>query len=439
MGSIKREFTGATGDTLVARLDLPVDGAPRAYALFAHCFTCSKNLKAVVNIARALNQARIAVFRFDFTGLGESEGEFAETNFSSNVGDLVAAARFMEREYEAPRILIGHSLGGAAVIRAAAGIPSAEAVATIGAPADPAHVRNLLTGALPEIETAGQAEVALGGRRFTIRKQFLDDLEETGMREALRELRRALLIFHSPVDRVVGIDNAARLFQAARHPKSFISLDTADHLLTDEADSRYVGTVLAAWSDKYVSAPAAAREAAGPVEAGGGTGSAAPVEAAAAATPAAPSGAATAAPGPARGVAARTGPDGYRTEILASGHPLVADEPVAAGGTDAGPSPYDLLAAALGACTSITLRMYADRKRWPLEEIRVRLTHRKVHAEDQRRCESESARLDEMERRLELVGPLDEAQRARLAEIADRCPVHRTLEAGACVVTTLVE
>ncbi|MFB6368608.1 MAG: alpha/beta hydrolase family protein, partial [Gemmatimonadota bacterium] len=254
MASRKLTFEGATGEELVGRLDLPADGKARAFALFAHCFTCSKDLKAATNLSRALNAQRIGVFRFDFTGLGESEGDFADTDFSSNVGDLVAAAGFMEREMEAPQILVGHSLGGAAVIRAASEIPASRAVATIGAPADPEHVKRNFGAKVEEIRERGRAEVTLAGREFTIKKQFLDDLEETRMEQTVRDLDRALLLFHSPVDNVVGIENAARLYGWAKHPKSFVSLDDADHLLVDEADSRYAGTVLGAWADKYVEA-----------------------------------------------------------------------------------------------------------------------------------------------------------------------------------------
>jgi putative redox protein len=252
MASTKLEFEGSTGERLMARLDSPDHGPMSGCAVFAHCFTCSKDLKAVVNIGAALNQEGIGVLRFDFTGLGESEGDFADTSFASNVEDLVAAARFLESAYEPPRILIGHSLGGAAVLQAAAQVQSAKAVATIGAPADPKHVTHLLASSIEEIEREGEAEVVLAGRSFRIRKKFLDDLEETRQAETIRELRRALLIFHSPIDAIVGIENAASIFKAARHPKSFISLDTADHLLTDPSDSRYVGEVLAAWVRKYL-------------------------------------------------------------------------------------------------------------------------------------------------------------------------------------------
>ncbi|MCL7927277.1 MAG: lysophospholipase [marine benthic group bacterium] len=252
MGQSKKiRFPGSTGDLLTARLDIP-ESRPAAWALFAHCFTCSKDLKAVVNLSRALNEAKVAVMRFDFTGLGESEGDFADTSFASNVDDLIAAAEYLAAEHEPVKILVGHSLGGAAVLQAAADVPSAVAVATIGAPADPAHVTHLLTGAIDDIRRDGQAEVMLAGRRFTIGEKFLDDLEETRQQERIRSLDRALIIFHSPVDRVVGIDNAAKIYASARHPKSFISLDEADHLLTDPSDASYVGEVLAAWSRKYI-------------------------------------------------------------------------------------------------------------------------------------------------------------------------------------------
>ncbi len=402
MGSIRVDFEGSEGNRLAARLDMPVGGAPLAYALFAHCFTCSKNLNAVVHIARALNRARIAVLRFDFTGLGESEGDFADTNFSSNVADLVAAARYLEDEYEAPSILIGHSLGGAAVLRAAAGISSARAVATIAAPADPGHVAHLIASSREEIEAHGEADVEIAGRRFRIRKQFLDDLEAAGMQDAIARLGRALLIFHSPVDSIVGIENAEQIYRAARHPKSFISLDRADHLLADAEDSLYVGAVLAAWATKYVDAVPGAAEEESNRE---------------------------------KGVVVRTGPKGYRTEILSAGHALVADEPVSVGGTDTGPNPYGLLLAALGACTTITLRMYGNRKEWPLEGIQVALRHQKVPAAKGGASGSGGGVVDEIEQEVTLEGPLDEDRLARLFEIADRCPVHRTLERGAHIVT----
>lgn len=252
MKSQKLEFPGSTGDMLSARIDLPEEDSPRAYLLFAHCFTCSKNLKAVGNIARALTGQDFAVFRFDFTGLGESEGDFANTNFSSNIEDLIAAADYMENEHRAPDIMVGHSLGGAAVLQAAHRIENCKAVATVGAPANPEHVKQNFGAKLDEIEEKGEAEVTLGGRAFKIKKQFLDDLEKPNMDKRIKNLKRALLVFHSPVDNTVGIENAAGIFKQARHPKSFISLDHADHLLTNEDDSKYVGTMLATWAAKYL-------------------------------------------------------------------------------------------------------------------------------------------------------------------------------------------
>lgn len=405
MPSENISFQNADGQTLAARLDIPSGQEVAACALFAHCFTCSKNLKAVGAISKALNRQGIAVLRFDFTGLGESEGDFADTNFSSNVDDLVAAAEFMGDRMEAPAILVGHSLGGAAVLQAAHRINSARAVATIGAPADPEHVAHLVEDSREQIEAQGQATVTIAGRSFTIKKQFLDDLEATHMKDAIRSLDRALMIFHSPLDQVVGIDNAAKIFAAAKHPKSFVSLDEADHLLLDAADSDYVGTVLGAWARKYIDAPVTA-ESDNDVPVKDGM------------------------------VVTRTG-QGLRTEIRAGAHALVADEPESVGGTDTGPTPYDLLAAALGACTSMTLRMYADRKEWPLEETIVYLQHAKVHAEDCAHCDTQEGKIDRIHRELEIKGDLDAAQRERLIEIANRCPVHRTLHGEIDVVTRL--
>jgi putative redox protein len=398
-------FDGAAGARLSARLELPVDDRPIAYALFAHCFTCSKNFKAVVNISRALAQAHIGVFRFDFTGLGESEGEFADTTFSSNVDDLVAAAEFLQREYEAPAVLIGHSLGGAAVLQAAHRIPASRAVVTINAPAEPRHVKRHLTSSLEEIERRGAAEVRLAGRPFTIKKEFLDDLDEQNMAEIIRTLGRALLVFHSPSDEIVSVDNAARILQSAAEPRSYISLEGADHLLSRPEDSEYVGAIIAAWTARYLG------------------------------TPEAPGAAEAASEGQ---VIVRTGRDGYRTEIVAGRHALVADEPESAGGTDTGPTPFRLLLAALGACTTITLRMYADRKGWPLEEVGVRLSHRRLKPAGAPTSEGGVPKLDEISQTLELAGRLDAQQRARLLEIAHRCPVHRALHAGVVTHTELV-
>ena len=400
----KLTFENDQGDHLAARLDLPVDGDPIAYALFAHCFTCSNNLRAVANISRALNRQGIAVLRFDFTGLGESEGDFADTNFSSNVDDLVAAAVFLEEEYMAPSILVGHSLGGAAVLQAALQLDSVKAVATIGAPYDPQHVEHLFAQSLDDIEAEGEATVSIGGRPFTVKQQFIDDLRSQRAKDNIANLRRALLVFHSPVDNTVGIENAALIFKAARHPKSFVSLDHADHLLSDAADSEYVGSLLAAWARKYIGVPQEARKHLDPGD---------------------------------NQVVARLEGAGFRTEMLANGFSLVADEPVSLGGTNTGPNPYDFLGAGLAACTAMTLRMYADHKKWPLEAVEVRLTHKKVHAKDCEHCEQTDGKIDVIERELTLFGPLDEAQRQRIKQIADRCPVHRTLESKVEIFTEL--
>ncbi len=375
------------------------------YAIFAHCFTCTKNFNAVVNISRALTRDKIAVLRFDFTGLGESEGDFSNTGFSSNVSDLVAAAEFLKSGFDAPKLLIGHSLGGAAVLQAAASIPSSLAVATIGAPADLSSVARFLSREGPEIRSKGEARVTLAGRSFRIRKEFVDELDRSSMEQSIRQLGKALLIFHSPRDTIVGIESAGKIFRAARHPKSFISLDQADHLLSSRSDSLYAGAVLAAWAGKYIGRPEDRdREERDLTD---------------------------------NRIVVHTGQTGYRTEILAGAHRLIADEPVAVGGSGTGPSPYDYLVSALGACTSMTLRMYADRKEWPLESIVVRLKHRKVHARDCSECESKSGRIDVVEREIELRGPLDAEQRERLLEIADRCPVHRTLHSEIRVETRL--
>jgi putative redox protein len=401
----KLTFRNAAGQRLDARLDLPMDEKPHAYAIFAHCFTCTKNFNAVVNISRALTRDKIAVLRFDFTGLGESEGDFSNTGFSSNVSDLVAAAEFLKSGFDAPKLLIGHSLGGAAVLQAAASIPSSLAVATIGAPADLSSVARFLSREGPEIRSKGEARVTLAGRSFRIRKEFVDELDRSSMEQSIRQLGKALLIFHSPRDTIVGIESAGKIFRAARHPKSFISLDQADHLLSSRSDSLYAGAVLAAWAGKYIGSPEDRdREERDLTD---------------------------------NRIVVHTGQTGYRTEILAGAHRLIADEPFAVGGSGTGPSPYDYLVSALGACTSMTLRMYADRKEWPLESIVVRLKHRKVHARDCSECESKSGRIDVVEREIELRGPLDAEQRERLLEIADRCPVHRTLHSEVRVETRL--
>ncbi len=398
-------FPGALGTMLAARLDLPT-GQPSAFALFAHCFTCSKETLAASRISAALTARGIAVLRFDFTGLGSSEGDFANTNFSSNVADLAAAAAWLREHHRAPRILIGHSLGGAAVLAAARDIPEAAAVATIGAPYEPNHVRRLLAPAIAEIEAAGEAEVALAGRKFRIKKQFLQDIASQNSRDAIGLLRKALLVFHSPRDTTVSIDNAAQIFMAAKHPKSFVSLDDADHLLTRKEDAIYVAAVLAAWASRYIGGTATIAEQ--PDDEKTGT------------------------------VTVNETREGKFTQAIAAGpHRLRADEPISFGGNDSGPSPYDLLLAGLGACTSMTVRMYADQKQWPLAKVTVRLKHEKIHAQDCAECETKEGKIDRIEREIELEGNLDDAQRTRLLEIANKCPVHRTLHSEVWIPTRL--
>ncbi len=398
------QFPGASGELLAARLDLPAQ-APRAFALFAHCFTCSKDTLAAARISAALTQQGIGVLRFDFTGLGGSAGDFANTNFSSNVGDLIAAATWLSANHGAPKILIGHSLGGAAVLAAAGNIAEAVAVATIGAPFDPAHVAHLIGPATAEIEAAGEAEVILSGRKFRIKKQFLDDINSQQSSAYIAALKKALLVMHSPRDSTVSIDNATQIFVAAKHPKSFVSLDTADHLLSGKEDASYVAAVLAAWASRYLgAAPAVA------VAAGDGT-----------------------------VTVAETREGKFTQSIQIGAHQLRADEPVAAGGGDTGPSPYDLLLAGLGACTAMTLRLYADQKQWPLDRVTVHLKHDKVHATDCAECETKEGKIDRIDRNIEIEGALDDTQRARLLDIANKCPVHRTLHSEVWIPTRLVQ
>lgn len=395
MRSEKVTFDGTAGK-LAARLDLPL-GRPRAYALFAHCFTCTKDVFAASRIAAGLAELGVATLRFDFTGLGASDGEFENTNFTSNIEDLLRAAAWMRAEREAPRILIGHSLGGAAVLAAAGRIEGVEAVATIGAPFDPGHVAHHFAGALDEISEKGEAEVSIGGRPFRVRRQFLEDIDGQDQAARIAALKKPLLIFHAPLDKIVGIENAGRIFAAAKHPKSFVSLDDADHLLSRREDAAYVAQVIVAWARRYVLG-LKDEPLRGPFR------------------PDADS------------VIVSEAQEGRYTAIIdAGGHRLIADEPLEHGGDNLGPNPYGLLLSALGACTAMTLRMYAEHKALPLDHVAVRLRHRKIHAEDCADCETRTGRIDEIEREIALEGDLDEAARARLLEIADKCPVHRTL------------
>lgn len=410
-------FVGADGSQLSGRIQLP-EGEPRAFVLFAHCFTCGKDLRIAARIARRMAELGFGVMRFDFTGLGESEGDFADTNFSSNVADLKAAAGFLRDHYQAPAILVGHSLGGAAVIALAPQVPEAVAVATIGAPAEPSHVTGLLQCSLSDLECRGEAEVDIGGRNFTIKKQFLDDIAQHDDLAAIGALDRALLVMHSPQDNIVGIENAERIFKAARHPRSFVSLDGANHLLSRPADADYAGTTIAAWASRYLPQQYPSNRAAAAAPDDVATNHQQPSDLA---------------PGHVRAVLAEVP---FAVDIEAGGHRMRADEPTSVGGQDTGPGPYDYLLSALGACTAMTLRMYATRKGLPLTGVRVQLQHHRVHARDCEDSERTTGHIDVIERHVEIAGPLDEAQRARLREIADRCPVHRTLENEIKVRTT---
>lgn len=395
-------FKNKQGYELSGKLDLPLDEIPKAYALFAHFFTGNKNFSVVRTISNALTCNGIAVLRFDFTGLGKSEGAFEDSNFSTNINDLIAAANYLSETYEAPKIIIGHSLGGAAAIFAAKKIDSLEAVITIGAPSNPSHVEHLFEKHIETIENEGEATFLIGEQCMTIKKQFLDDLNSKDMEVTLDELRKPLLIFHSPQDAIVEINQAAKLYKMARHPKSFVSLDGADHLLTNKSDATYVGNVIYSWVSRYASLQTEDNELTTDKQ-----------------------------------VVVRIDKEQYTTQVKARNHVILADEPKRYNGNDLGMSPYELLLSSLGTCTAMTLRMYADRKNWDLEEVTVHLSHSKVHAEDCSECNNASNKIDHLTREIEIEGNLKEEQRNRLLEIADKCPVHKTLE-NKIEVTTLL-
>jgi len=404
MKTERLEFSGHDGSTLAARLDMPA-GTPAAYALFAHCFTCSKDIPAARRISQRLASLGIAVFRFDFTGLGHSSGEFENTGFSSNIEDLSLAANYLRDNLQAPQLLIGHSLGGAAILAAAGTVPEAKAVVTIGAPAEPKHVAHIFSQQLDVIERDGQADVQLGGRTFTIKQKFLEDISQANLAQQLGSLKKALLVLHAPLDETVELDNAARIFQMAKHPKSFITLDSADHLLTQPGDANYAAELIATWAQRYIDVellPEAVNAPEGIVR------------------------------------VSEADPTGFTQDISAAGHHLVADEPASYGGDFLGPTPYQLVSAGLGACTSMTLRMYAKRKNIPLEHVQVDISHNKIHAEDCASCDQTQGKVDQFGREITLIGDLNDADRQRLLEIADRCPVHKTLEGEIEIVTKLI-
>ncbi|WP_114491104.1 bifunctional alpha/beta hydrolase/OsmC family protein [Candidatus Ulvibacter alkanivorans] len=399
----KVNFPNNDQQTLAGRLELPADRTPHNFAIFAHCFTCTKNLLAVKNISRALTAQGFGVLRFDFTGLGESEGDFENTNFSGNVEDLLAAAAFLEKEYQSPTLLIGHSLGGAAVIKAATQLPKLKAVATINSPSDPKHVKHHLEQDIEKIKSTGKATVNLSGRPFTIKKHFLDDLEKQSLAETLKEFHKALLILHSPQDTIVGIKNAEELYLAAHHPKSFVSLDGADHLLANKADSNYVGQVIAGWASRYVSMPEEKRFSSKHDV-----------------------------------VASLDATQGFTTDMKLGDHYMVADEPESFGGRNFGPTPYELVSAGLSACTAMTIQMYAKRKEWNVSNVEVHTSYDKKHAVDCELCEDASAKIDTFTREIKLEGNLDEKQMKRLLQIADKCPVHKTLHSTTQIITTQI-
>ncbi|MEX2335790.1 MAG: alpha/beta fold hydrolase [Fulvivirga sp.] len=388
---------------LSGRLDLPADQKPHGFALFAQCFTCNKNFQAVRNVSRALTMRGFGVLQFDFTGLGDSKGDFSESNFSGNVEDLLAAAQFLKEEYQPPGLIVGHSLGGAAALLAASQLDSIEAVATIGSPSNPQHVQHLFQSSLEEIKKTGKARVSIGGRPFTIKEHFLNDLTEMALDKVVKALRKAILIMHSPQDAIVDIENAAELYQAAHHPKSFISLDGADHLLNRKADSLYAGDVIASWARRYLpyhEAPKLSSEH--------------------------------------QVVASLLKDDVFTTSIKAGDHFLTADEPKTVNGNNFGPTPYDLLASGLAACTAMTIKMYASHKKWPLEDVEVHISYRKEHAEDCKHQEDEEAKIDVFEREIKLTGELDMRQLERMLEIANKCPVHKTLHSEVVIRTKLM-
>jgi uncharacterized OsmC-like protein/alpha-beta hydrolase superfamily lysophospholipase len=403
MPTEKFQFEGEGGHQLAAALDLP-DGEPTAYALFAHCFTCGKDVLAAKRIAVALAAKGIATLRFDFTGLGSSEGDFANSTFSSNVADLIRAADHLRQTKKAPAILIGHSLGGAAILAAAGQVSEAKAVVTIAAPSDPVHVTGLFKDHIDNIRSQGQAQVSLAGRPFTIKREFLDDVAENSLMEKIKGLHKALLVMHSPTDDTVGIDNATRIFTTAKHPKSFVSLSGADHLLSNRRDSAYVADMIAAWATRYVDFAAAETVA-------------------------------EAADKPRQVVVRETRASKFQNTVTIGPHHLLADEPHSAGGDDTGPGPYDFLLAGLGACKSMTMRLYAERKSFPLERATVTLNHNKIYAKDCAECETKEGMLDQIEVAIGLEGPLDADQKKRILEIADKCPVHRTLTSEIRIVT----
>lgn len=401
MKKLDVSFKNSDSTLLKGILELPTSQKPENFVLFAHCFTCNKNFHAPTNISKILASKGFGVLRFDFTGLGDSEGEFEDSSFSGNIEDLIAAANFLKKEYKAPSMIIGHSLGGAAALFSALKIDSIKAIVTINSPSNLKHIKKHFESSLDEIESDGSASIKIGGRSFRIKKQFIEDLKSNEDAKALNKIRIPLLILHSPQDEIVAIDHAEELYKAAWHPKSFISLDGADHMLSNKKDSQYAGSVIAAWTEKYlkeVKVPELETD---------------------------------------HEVMANLGAEGYTTQIITGKHHLIADEPEKVGGSDLGPNPYELVSAGLAACTSMTIQMYARRKNWKVDNVETHVNYSKKHAEDCENCENELSRIDSFDREITLQGDLDEKQLKRLMEIADKCPVHKTLSSKAQIITKL--
>lgn len=400
VGSSKKfDFKNKDEQTLSGRLELPAANSV-AYAIFAHCFTCSKNILAATRISKHLSQLGIAVLRFDFTGLGNSEGDFANTNFSSNVEDLVYASKALAEKFEEPQLLIGHSLGGAAVLKAAQSIPSTKAVVTIGAPSDVSHVSHILKNSTDEIELKGEADVDIEGRVFKIKKQFIEDINQHALLQEITNLKKAFLIMHSPLDNTVSIDHAAAIFQAVKHPKSFISLDNADHLIKNPSDAEFVANTIAAWVERYIECHKIDEKYDDQIT-----------------------------------VVSRSSHQ-YTHDIYSKNHHIVADEPKHVQGDDLGMNPYDLLLSSLGACTAMTMKMYAKRKGIVIDKIKVQLNHEKKHFDDCETCGDGPKTLDTIEKKIHIEGNMTDDQKQRILEIAEKCPVNRTLQSEIKIIST---
>lgn len=405
MNTLRIEIENKKGLKLQAYLELPANQKPNEFAIFAHCFSCNSNFNAVKNISRALSNHGFGVLRFDFTGLGKSEGEFAESHFSANVEDLLDVNTFLEKNYKAASLLVGHSLGGAAAIVAASKLKSIKAVATVGAPATVNHVTHLFSHAIEDVAKKGEVEVKIGGRPFKINKDFVADFSKTDLPKITKELRKPILVMHAPFDSIVGIENAHKIYHNAMHPKSFISLDDADHLLSKPSDSIYVGNLIGTWADKYF-----------------------PLE----------DNKMISTEGEQLVGHLNILEDNFTTSIQTKKHSFIADEPANIGGDDFGPSPYDFLSAALASCTVMTLKIYAERKKWDLQEVFVYITYSKKHSDDLDIHIEKPARFDHLHKKLKFIGNLDNKQKERLKEIASKCPVHKTLISKTIIETELI-